>query len=98
MHESRTEQSEGDGEEFGDTVDADCGVHVSGGEWTVVVPDIGLFYQFTEVIMGTAKAAIEDSCEGRLRITAVGRGMAMCVFLYKGEKIHSRPEEGAELI
>ena len=32
MHESRSEQSEGDGEEFGDTVDADCCAHVSGGE------------------------------------------------------------------
>ena len=92
------EKGEDDSEEFGDTVYADCSAHISGGQLTVVVPDIWLFYQFTEVIVRTAKATIEDSCEGCLWITAVGGGMAMCVFLYKGEKIHSRPEEGAELI
>ena len=60
-------------QEPGKAADADSGEHVSGSEVAVVFTDVGFVEEFPEVVMRSAKAAVEDACEGSLGITAVGQ-------------------------
>ena len=84
MSEEYNEGGEGDGKDFGEEADAEADVEVGSGERTGIRADVGLHDSLAELVMSATKPAVEDACQRGLGVAAVGRSVAMCVFLYKG--------------
>ena len=72
-----------DGDCLDTSVDGYGAPHVGIDEIPVPLPDIWLMEILPEIVVRTAEAAIEDTRQGRLRITAVWTRMLRPVMHYK---------------
>ena len=68
-------------------------MHIGRGQLAVVLANKGFVKQFSEVVMRSAEATVEDTCQGGFGVAAVGGGMTAAVTPDEGDelKVESSP-------